>query len=81
MKGSVKTVGRPGDANPTFGFIRGADKIDRFFLPGGMIQPVARELRDLRPGDEVEFEHEDSPRGPRAVRVRVMVASSSTAWA
>jgi cold shock CspA family protein len=71
MQGSIKNL------KPSFGFIRGDDRIDRFFLPGSMTQPVAREFADLRQGDRVEFEHQDHERGPRAVRVVVLASSSS----
>lgn len=80
MQGTIKTLGKPGETTPTYGFIRGDDKIDRFFMPGVMTQPPTREFLDLRVGDRMEFEHQDHARGPRAVKVS-FVCSSSDAYA
>ncbi len=85
-RGIIKSVcTKPDGARPTFGFIKGDDGIDRFFIPGGMIQPTP-DLATLLAGTPVEFEHEDGPhdaktgrsKGPRAVEVRVVVAASSS---
>lgn len=74
MVGTIKSVcKKDGSDRPTFGFIRGADGIERFFLPGGMTQP-APEFSSLRPGDPVEFEHEENDKGPRAIKVRLVAA-------
>lgn len=65
MQGHIKNL------KDTFGFIRGDDKVDRFFMPGVMVQPALFDFAELQQGDRVEFDHEDHDRGPRAVRVRV----------
>lgn len=79
MQGVIKTLGRPGESKPTFGFISGDDRIDRFFMPGVMVQPVQREFSDLKIGDRMEFDHQDHDRGPRAVRVKFVAGSSELA--
>lgn len=79
MTGLIKNLGKkPGAVEPTFGFISGDDGIDRFFLPGGMVQPVGRKFTELPIGWPVSFEHEDNVRGPRAVQVRL--SPSSSGW-
>lgn len=76
--GLIKNLGKkPGAAEPTFGFIKGDDTIDRFFLPGSMVQPVGCEFSALRIGQRVSFLHEDNPKGPRAVQVRLCASSSA----
>ncbi|MBU7017026.1 MAG: cold shock domain-containing protein [Theionarchaea archaeon] len=61
MKGTVQWF----NARKGFGFIQGEDGKDVFVhqtaLPMGVF---------LNEGDQVEFEKEDSNRGPRAVNVR-----------
>ena len=61
MKGTVQWF----NARKGFGFIQGEDGKDVFVhqtaLPMGVF---------LNEGDQVEFEKEDSDRGPRAVNVR-----------
>lgn len=80
MFGLIKNLGKkPGAAEPTFGFIKGDDTVDRFFLPGSMVQPVGCDFSELCVGQRVSFEHEDNARGPRAVRVRLMASSSQAA--
>jgi CspA family cold shock protein len=62
MKGSIKTLKEKG-----FGFItpEGGDK-DVFFHMDSL---MGVQFNDLREGDMVTFEVEDSPKGPRAVNV------------
>jgi CspA family cold shock protein len=53
-----------------FGFIRGNDGKDVFFHRSGVVELVFEEL-DL--GTTVDFEVEQSPKGPRASNVRLPV--------
>ena len=50
-----------------FGFITGFDGVDRFFLHSACVDVTFAELRQY---DPVDFESEETPRGPRAVNVR-----------
>lgn len=86
LKGTIKSVcTKPDGTRPTFGFIKGDDGIDRFFIPGGMVQPTP-DFATLVAGLPVEFEHEDGPhdpktgrsKGPRAVEVRIVSSGSSS---
>lgn len=56
---------------PTFGFIRGDDRIGRFFIPSGL-QAGGVQFSALRVGMQVGFIHIDHPRGPRAIDILVL---------
>jgi cold shock CspA family protein len=49
-----------------YGFIRGEDRIERFFHKSSILN--AR-WADIRIGDAVEFEHSEGERGARAEQV------------
>ena len=66
MTGVVRTLMQ----DKGYGFIRGTDGVDRFFLWSSMMPPV--KFADLQPGLTVEFEHEEGPKGARASAVRVV---------
>ena len=55
-------------ADRGFGFITAEDGKDYFFHRGGLTPPL--EFDSLTGGEQVTFEVEQSPKGPRAVRVR-----------
>ncbi len=61
MKGTVQWF----NARKGFGFIQGEDGKDVFVHQSAIPMGVF-----LNEGDQVEFEKEDSDRGPRAVNVR-----------
>lgn len=61
----------PNPDKPTFGFIRGEDKVSYFFIPQGMQQTTTR-FDALKVGMKVEFTTLDHPKGPRAIEVRVI---------
>ena len=63
MNGSIKTMTDKG-----FGFItpEGGDK-DVFFPQSALVDV---QYNDLKVGDAVTFEVEDSPKGPRAANVK-----------
>ncbi len=65
MNGTIKTLPANG-----FGFItpEGGDK-DVFFHNSSL---VGVQFDQLKQGDKVTFETEDSPRGPRATNVQVV---------
>ena len=51
-----------------FGFIKREDDSKDLFFHANSVEGV--DFNSLRPDDEVEFEVEDSPKGPNAVNVR-----------
>lgn len=51
-----------------YGFIGVADKDDDVFVPSNDIEGVF----ELREGQKVEFDLENSPKGPRAVNVNIV---------
>lgn len=61
MKGTVQWF----NARKGFGFIQGEDGKDVFVHQSALPMGVF-----LNEGDQVEFEKEDSDRGPRAINVR-----------
>jgi len=62
-RGTVKRIVR----DRGFGFIRSADGKEVFFHRSAL---VGLDLRALSEGQKVEFILEESPKGPRASRVR-----------
>lgn len=64
QKGKIKKIIR----DRGFGFISGADGKEVFFHQSGL-----KEIRfdSLNEGQEVSFEVEQSPKGPRAINVSV----------
>lgn len=56
----------------TYGFIRGTDRVSRFFLPSALQATTTVAYEDLSIGDRVEFVHIDHPRGPRAIEIRTI---------
>jgi CspA family cold shock protein len=54
-----------------FGFISDTDGREVFFHQSGLIEA---KLTDITEGQQVEFEIENSPKGPRAVNVRIVKA-------
>ena len=63
-QGSIKKL----VADRGFGFIN-TDRGDVFFHLSSLTEGV---FEDLQEGQQVEFEAEDGPKGPRAVSVRVV---------
>jgi CspA family cold shock protein len=61
--GTIKKV----VADRGFGFITAEDGKDYFFHRGGLQLPL--EFDRLTGGEQVTFEIEQSPKGPRAIRV------------
>ena len=59
-----KVVGERG-----FGFISDTDGREVFFHQSGLIEA---QFASLKEGDKVEFEIENSPKGPRAISVRIV---------
>lgn len=62
--GTIKKV----IAERGFGFIAAEDRKEYFFHRGGLESSL--DFDRLNGGERVEFEVENSPKGPRAVRVR-----------
>jgi CspA family cold shock protein len=52
-----------------FGFISDTDGRELFFHQSGLVET---QFDSLKEEQKVEFEIEDSPKGPRAVQVRVV---------
>lgn len=52
-----------------FGFIEVANSKDVFFHQSGLLEG---DFNSLNEGQEVEFEIEQSPKGPRAVQVKAV---------
>ena len=65
MKGTIKTI----MADKNFGFITPEDGAKDVFFHGSALQGV--QFTELRTGDMVEFDTEDSEKGPRAINVRM----------
>jgi CspA family cold shock protein len=67
--GSIMTTGtiKKVVADRGFGFISGEDGKEYFFHRGGVQAPL--DFDRLSGGERVSFEIENSPKGPRAVRV------------
>ena len=63
-QGSIKKL----VADRGFGFIN-TDRGDVFFHLSSLAEGV---FEDLQEGQQVEFETEDGPKGPRAVSVRIV---------
>ena len=63
MQGTIKKVVR----DRGFGFIHAADMRELFFHRSSL---QGLNFEDLREGDAVEFDVEQSEKGPRAVNVR-----------
>lgn len=59
-------------ADKGYGFIRGADGQDRFFLATQLVGHPGVRIEDLVRGAKVEFEHEDHEKGARAKAVKVV---------
>jgi CspA family cold shock protein len=55
-------------AEKGFGFIKGEDGIERFFHRSACIGFVYEQLRE---GQDVTYEDETGPKGPRAGNVRI----------
>ncbi len=51
-----------------FGFIKGADSVERFFHRSGVVGP----FESLKEQQDVTFEDEQNPKGPRAVNVKAV---------
>lgn len=65
MTGTIRNI----QLEKRFGFLRGSDGKDRFFHETALDPRVNFDA--LKRGDEVEFDHEDGPKGPRAIGVRM----------
>jgi CspA family cold shock protein len=63
VRGTIKRIVR----DRGFGFIRSTDGKEVFFHRSAL---MGMDLRSLSEGQKVEFVLEDSPKGPRASRVR-----------
>lgn len=57
---------------PKFGFVRGEDGVQYFFIPSCLRQSERWSFDELVEGCKLEFEPFKHPRGPRAVAVRVL---------
>ena len=66
--GTIKKVG----ADRGFGFIAAEDGKECFFHRGGLDSSL--DFDRLVGGERVEFEIEESPKGPRAAQVRLVVS-------
>ena len=64
MNGTICTL------QSRFGFIRGDDGVQRFFLPSAL-HPSGPQFAQLRVGQAVTFTHTNHARGPRATEIRV----------
>lgn len=64
-KGKIKKLIR----ERGFGFISAADGKEIFFHQSGIVDV---QFDDLKEDQEVEFDIEKSPKGPRAINVRVV---------
>lgn len=66
MGGKVRSL----KADKGFGFVKGDDGVERFFHRS---QVIGRHNFDtMTEGQRVEFDHELSDKGPRAVNVRLV---------
>lgn len=63
MQGVIKVI----KADKGFGFIKAEDGQEYFFHVTGLVDGVY--FDDLKEGDNVAFDVEDSDRGPKAVNV------------
>lgn len=64
MRGTVKRVFQ----DKGFGFIKGEDGIERFFHK----QSCNLDFSRLQEGDSVQFEEEESSKGPRATDIELV---------
>lgn len=72
MTGTIESLCTPeGKDRPTYGFIRGDDKVNYFFF-GKSMQQTTKPFDQLRPGMKVEFISIEHPKGKRALEVRVV---------
>ena len=65
MEGKIVRLNKSGQ----FGFITGADNVDRFFHRSAVDN---RDFNELVEGQRVAFEHEKGPKGPRCKTVTVL---------
>jgi cold shock CspA family protein len=65
MNGVIKNI----QQDKRFGFLRGNDGVDRFFHASSVAGDCNFDA--LQRGDEVAFDHEEGPKGPRATGVRL----------
>ena len=63
MKGTVKMFNK----EKGYGFIKAEDGHDVFFHYSALLMD---DFKTAEPGEHVEFEEEDSPRGPRAKDIK-----------
>ncbi|MBN1522078.1 MAG: cold shock domain-containing protein [Candidatus Aureabacteria bacterium] len=68
-KGQIKKLVR----DRGFGFIKAVDGRELFFHQSTLLQAS---FDDLKEGQELEFDVEKSPKGPRAINVSVLPASA-----
>lgn len=66
LKGTVLRI----NERKGFCFIEGVDGVERFGHESSLLN--ADGIEALRIGDEVEFEHMDAPKGPRATSIRIV---------
>ena len=76
MTGRIdETIDRTRDRG--FTFIRGEDEKRYFAHVTGMAVPSS--FDDLNPGEEVDFDVRDDPKGPRAINIQRRAAVSAEA--
>jgi CspA family cold shock protein len=66
MKGTIKTV----KTDKNFGFITPEDGSKDVFFHGSAL-PAGTQMADAMVGQMVEFDMEDSDKGPRAVNIQM----------
>ncbi len=71
MQGVIKNI----QAEKRFGFLRDTNGFDRFFHASTVAGTCNFDL--LKRGDEVEFEPEEGPKGPRALGVKLRDGAKS----
>lgn len=65
MAGTVESL------HGSYGFIRGDDRISRFFIPTGLQTSQRVTFTDIAVGMRATFIHIDHPKGPRAIEIRI----------
>ena len=79
MNGTIKSLVVPtGKKEATYGFIKGDDGFDRFFLPEAVIIGSDLPWRDLKVGHTVAFESLTHPKGERAINVRALMCAQAS---
>ncbi len=70
----MQLTGKVKKLNPTFGFLRGDDGDEFFFLPTALQKSCGVEFSQLSVGQRVQFTAIEHPKGMRAIEIMVLGA-------